>query len=330
MSGFVRCILGDVPATSTLGRCDAHEHVVLGGAFIAEEHPALDLSDTNAAVRELKSFAQAGGGWVVDAMPTCCSRQPQALAEVSRQSGVPIVMSTGRHLAQYYPAGDPHVALNREALCELMVREIEEGVEGYRCGLIKVAGGAGKLSEFERDAFVAAAQAQQATGCPIMTHTEADASGVWDQVNTLIDHGAEPGKIVLSHLDKNPDVSLHRDVLQAGVRLEYDQHFRRLMRGDTRQPGPFDLIASVVDSFPDSIVLGMDLARRSYWGERGGSPGLCWLLNELPAGLMHAELSKTQIDRLLIDNAIAAFSFIPSKSQHNPSTNHLTTNEITP
>ena len=211
-----------------------------------------------------------------------------------------------------------------------MVREIEEGVEGYRCGLIKVAGGGGKLSESERDAFVAASQAQQATGCPIMTHTEADASGVWDQVNTLIDHGAEPGKIVLSHLDKNPDMSLHGDVLQAGVRLDYDQHFRRLAKGDTREPGPFELIASVVDSFPDSIVLGMDLARRSYWAERGGSPGLCWLLNELPAGLMPAGLSKTQIDRLLIDNAIAAFSFIPSKSQHNPSTNHLTTNEITP
>ena len=73
MSAFVRCILGDVPAALALGRCDAHEHVVLGGSFIADEHPELDLSDTGAAVRELQGFAEAGGGWVVDAMPTCCS-----------------------------------------------------------------------------------------------------------------------------------------------------------------------------------------------------------------------------------------------------------------
>ena len=328
MSSFVRSILGDVPATPALGRCDAHDHVVLGGSFINEQFPDMDLSDTDASVRELKAFAQAGGGWMIDAMPTCVSRRPSELADVSRRSGVPIVMSTGRHLAQYYPAGDAHVALDREALCGLMIREIEQGVDGYRCGLIKVAGSAGKLSVAERDAFMAAAQAQQATGCPIMTHTEADARGVWDQVNTLIDHGAEPGKIVLSHLDKNPDVSLHCDVLQAGVRLEYDQHFRRLVKGDSREPGPFELIASVVEAFPDSVVLGMDLARRTYWTERDGEPGLCWLLSELANGLMQTGLGTMQIDRLLIDNAIAAFSFIPFESQQSPRTIHPVTNEI--
>lgn len=327
MSGFVRCILGDVPATTALGRCDAHEHVVLGGTFIKEQFPDMDLSDTDASVRELTGYARAGGGWVVDAMPTCESRRPRELADVSRRSGVPIVMSTGRHLAQYYPAGDAHVSLDRDALGELMIREIEEGVDGFRCGLIKVAGGVGKLSDAERDAFIAAAQAQHATGCPIMTHTEADAKGLWDQVNTLIDHGAEPGKIVLSHLDKNPDLSLHRDVLQTGVRLEYDQHFRRVAKSDSRQPGPFELIASVVESFPDSIVLGMDMARRTYWAERGGKPGLCWLLDELPAGLMQVGLTTTQIDRLFIDNAVAAFRFSPLTSTHSPTTVHPTINK---
>ena len=172
MSGFVRCILGDVPATSELGRCDAHEHVVLGGPFIASQFPELDLSDTDAAVRELKCFADNGGGWVIDAMPTCCSRRPKDMADVSRRSGVPIVMSTGRHLTQYYPAGDPHVALDRDALCALMIHEIEQGADGFRCGLIKVAGGAGGLTDAERDAFIAASQAQRATGCPIMTHLQ--------------------------------------------------------------------------------------------------------------------------------------------------------------
>lgn len=330
MSGFVRCILGDVPATSALGRCDAHEHVVLAGSFIAKQHPELDLSDTDAAVRELKGFASAGGGWVVDAMPTCCSRRPRELAQVSRQSGVPIVMSTGRHLAQYYPAGDAHVMLGRDALRELMIREIEEGVDGRRCGLIKVAGGAGKLSEIEREAFIAAAQAQQTTGCPIMTHTEADADGVWDQINTLVDHGASVDNVVLSHLDKSPDVVLHLDVLQSGVRLEYDQHFRRLQRNDDRQPGPFELIGAVVEAFPDAVVLGMDMARRSYWTERGGRPGLSWFLTDLPTGLAQVGLNANQIDALFIDNPIAALHFSPSVSTQNASIIHTTTNETAP
>jgi len=330
MSGFIRFTKGDLPATPSLGRCDAHEHLALGGPFIAQEHPELDLSDSDATVRELANFVQAGGGWVVDAMPTCCSRRPRELADLSRRSGVPIVMSTGRHLEQYYPAGDTHVTLDRDALRDLMIREIEQGVDGCRCGLIKVAGGAGRLSDLERDAFIAAAQAQQATGCPIMTHTEADPQGVWDQVHTLIDHGADPSKVVLSHLDKNTDVAFHHDVLQAGVRLEYDQHFRRLQRGDAREPDPFDLITQSVEAFADSILLGMDLARRSYWSERGGSPGLTWLLKDLPAGLVQSGLRTQQIDRLMINNAIAAFSFMLHATVQQSPTMNPGISEITP
>lgn len=328
VSGFVRTVLGDVPADRSLGRCDAHEHVVLGGPFIRDVHSDYDLSDLDAAVEELQAYTQAGGGWVVDVMPTCCSRRPDDLAEVSRQSGVPIVMSTGRHLAQYYPAGDAHVTLDRDALRELMIREIETGVDGYRCGLIKVAGSAGGLTDAERDAFVAAAQAQQATSCPIITHTEADADGVWDQVKTLVDHGTDPSRVVLSHLDKNPDVALHRELLQAGVRLEYDQHFRRLRRGDTRAPGPFELMATIIAQHPGGIVLGMDLARRSYWRSRGGEPGLIWLLQDLSEGLRMAGLSAEQIDRCFIDNAIDAFRFDSNAPSHNGASS-MTTKEPT-
>ncbi|MGB0767473.1 MAG: phosphotriesterase family protein [Phycisphaeraceae bacterium] len=309
MSGLIRSVLGDLPATASLGRCDAHEHVVLGGPFVEANYPELDLSDTDAAVVELTDFAEAGGGWIVDAMPTSGARRPDALAEVSRRSGVPIVMSTGRHLAQYDPPDDPHRRLDREALAAWMIREIRDGVNGIRCGAIKVAGGRGGLSDDEREAFIAAAQVQRETGCPILTHTEADGPGVWDQVRTLLDHGADASKVVLSHLDQNTDAALHRDVLASGVCLEYDQHFRRLLKRDTRSPGPFELIAQVVDSYPDRVVLGMDLARRAYWAARGGSPGLTWFLHALPAGLRSAGLSNAAIDRLFIDNPIRAFRF---------------------
>ncbi|MEM6506408.1 MAG: hypothetical protein AAF711_13280, partial [Planctomycetota bacterium] len=98
------------------------------------------------------------------------------------------------------------------------------------------------------------------------------------------------------------------------------QHFRRLRNGDTTKPGPFELIAWACETSPGSILLGMDLARRTYWAERGGEPGLAWLLTGLPAGLMRAGLSGEQIDRMLIANAISAFSFLPHASPHNTST----------
>lgn len=57
MSGFVRTITGDVEAAHAfLGRCDAHEHVILRGRFIAEHYPELLLDSEPAAAADLAAF----------------------------------------------------------------------------------------------------------------------------------------------------------------------------------------------------------------------------------------------------------------------------------
>lgn len=308
MNGFVRTILGDLPADpARLGRCDAHEHVALAGDFIARAFPDLLLDDARRACEEIEAFRDAGGGWIVDSMPTGPGRAPAMLAEVARATGVPIVMPTGRHLAMYHEPNDPLLAMNRDALVELFVREIEVGVGGgFRCGVIKVAGGSGGLDDREREAFAAAAEAQRRTGCPILTHTEGD-RGAIEQVRVLADHGADLGRVVLSHMDKCDDVSLHRELLESGVRLEYDQHFRALLRG--KPCVSVDLIARLLPEFPDGVVVGMDAAKPAYWRSHGGGPGLAWLVRELPALLRSAGVSEDLIDRLYIRNPAAAFSF---------------------
>ncbi len=144
MSGVIRSILGDLAAMASLGRCDAHEHVALAGTFIAERFPEFLLDDVDASADELRAFASAGGGWVVDSMPTGPGRAPGLLAEVSRASGVPIVMATGLHLSIYHKTDDPLLSLDREGFAELFTREVEVGIDGVRCGVIKVAGGAGR------------------------------------------------------------------------------------------------------------------------------------------------------------------------------------------
>ena len=317
MSGIIRTVTGDVPADpgpsggGGLGRCDAHEHVILRGAFIAERYPDLLLDDEDAAARDLATFREAGGGWVLDSMPTGPGRDVAALERVSRASGVPIVAATGRHLARYHPDDDPLLDLDREALAELFVQEIEAGVggDGPRCGVVKVAGGGGGLDDTECEAFHAAAEAQRRTGCPILTHSEGDA-GALEQAELLRDAGADLSRVTLSHCDKNPDLSYHRDLLATGVRLEYDQHFRQLRRGEAAHT--VRLIAGLLPGFPDQLVVGMDLARRAYWPSYGGGPGPKWLVTELPRLLRDAGLDPPLIDRLYRDNPAAAFSFLPA------------------
>jgi phosphotriesterase-related protein len=79
---FIRTLLGDIP-TDGLGRCSAHEHLIIDAPHIADKHPDFLLDDVEAACVDLREFRAAGGGWVVDAMPIGTGRCVAMLATVS-------------------------------------------------------------------------------------------------------------------------------------------------------------------------------------------------------------------------------------------------------
>jgi len=308
---FVRTILGDLPA-SELGRCSAHEHIIIDGPHVAEKHPEFLLDDVEAACVDLREFRGAGGRWVVDCMPTGSGRCALKLVTVSQRSGVHVVCPTGLHLLLYYPPDHPMLSMGREELADLFVREVVEAISDdagslpCRAGVVKVAGSFEKLTPHEREAFAAAAETSLRTGCPVITHTERGTAGE-EQIRLLLDGGADPVHVVLSHTDRLPDIAYHRTLLSSGVTLEYDQHFRTYLKEGTCPT--VDLIARLAPEFPDQIVVGMDMARRGYWHGRGGKPGLVWLLTALPALLKERGVSDHLIERILTHNPARAFAF---------------------
>lgn len=303
----IRTIRGDV-AVEELGRCSAHEHVIIESPHIAAHHAAFVLDDVDAACTDLGAFREAGGSWVVDTMPVAAGRHAFKLAEASRRSGVQIVAPTGLHLPTYYPPDASVLSMDREELAALFEREIVEGlIDGPgRAGVIKVAGDLERLSDHQREAFAAAGHTFHRTGCPIITHTERGTAGM-EQVKRLVDAGADPARVVLSHTDRLPDVAYHRELLETGVTLEYDQHFRWLARGEDCPT--LDLIAELLPVYPNQIVVGMDLARRAYWRGHGGGPGLAWLLTDLPSLLRDRGLHEEALRRVLRENPARAFAF---------------------
>jgi len=308
---FVRTILGDVP-TDGLRCCGAHEHTIIDAPYIAEKHPDFLLDDIDAACTDLREFRDAGGGWVIDTMPTGAGRCALKLAAVSRQSGIHIVCPTGMHLPLYYPPDHPMLSMHREELVEVFVREIVDAVRDeadplpYRAGVVKVAGDQEQLTPHQREAFAAAAETSRRTGCPIITHTE-QGTAAEEQIRLLLEGGARPTHVVLSHTDRRPDIAYHRALLSSGVLLEYDHHFRSHLKDGSCPTA--DLIAALALEFPNQIVVGMDLARRSYWHGYGGKPGLVWLLTVLPALLRERGVEDDLIERILILNPRRAFAF---------------------
>lgn len=316
--GFVRTVLGDVEATA-LGVCYAHEHIIIERATITDRNPEFLLDAVESAVEELKAFYAAGGRGVIDSTPCDCGRNVLKMAEVSRQSGVRIVIPTGLHLAQHYDSGHWGHTYSVDQLATLFIADIEEGVDAHdyggpfvqrtdhRAGVIKVAGEKA-WTDRERRSFEAAALAHRLTGAPILTHTEQGELGV-EQAAYLQEKGADLSHVVLSHLDRKPDLAYHREILSAGVCVEYDSAFRWKDRPDNPT---LDLVLGLIEEFPEQIMLGMDMARRQYWKAYGGAPGLTYLLSQFSDTLREAGLSHEHWEQIFVHTPQRAYSFINS------------------
>ena len=241
---FIRTVLGDI-APDGLGVCYAHEHIIIDDNVATMRYPEFRLPSVENGVEELRGFHDAGGRAMVDSMPCDAGRNVVKLAAISSGSGVHIVCPTGLHLAKYYDDGHWGGRYSVEQLTALFVADIGEGIDahdysgpivertGHRAGLIKIATAGTRITDRGRRVFEAAAIAQRRTGAPILTHTE-EGTGALEQVALLLEHGVDLRQVVLSHTDRQPDIGYHREILQSGVRVEYDSCFRWESEGNPR------------------------------------------------------------------------------------------------
>jgi 5-phospho-D-xylono-1,4-lactonase len=174
----------------------------------------------------------------------------------------------------------------------------------HRAGIIKIATLGVAPDDRERRVFEAAAAAHHRTGAPIITHCE-DGLGGGAQLELLDGFGVALDRVVLSHTDKHADRGYHRELLAAGVNLEYDQALREA------EPTT-ELVADMLsDGYRSQIMLGTDGARRSLWRTLGGAPGLAWLVTGFADMLEDAGVDEAARRTMLVDNPARFLAFEP-------------------
>jgi 5-phospho-D-xylono-1,4-lactonase len=313
-----RTVLGDVDA-STLGITNAHEHVIIRNGLILVKEPDFRLDNPEKSVEELGDFRSFGGATVVDTAPIGIGRDPDGLRLASRDSAVHIIAATGFHKTKYYLDSHWRFHYSAEEIARLFVEEIETGMDqnGYegplikrsqaKAGVIKVASDYQLINQPTRVAIEAAAIAHLATGAPVLTHTEMGTLGL-EQLRLLESHGVRSQHVVLSHMDRNPDLFVHRDVAQTGAFLEYDGP------GRVKYFPESTLIALIRGMFEAGLgghlLLGGDTARRSYWKAYGGGPGMAYTLEHFVPRLRREGFTAEHIDQILIQNPARAFTFM--------------------
>jgi phosphotriesterase-related protein len=312
---FVRTVLGDI-RPDEMGLTYSHEHIIIEESFPTLANPEFILNDTVRISAELNEFHQLGGRTLVDTMPAACGRNVFKLAEVSRNSNVNIIVPTGIHLEIYYPPNHWRYHLSVDELTDLFIRDITDGVDEYdyncpivkrathKAGMIKLATGNDKITGHQHKIFEAVVNAHLETGAPILTHTNGGQLAM-EQVGLFQKLGADLNHVVLSHVDKQKELAFHHDLMQTGVYVEYDSHFRFMAKGDD---WTYRLLESMLPNYSNRIVIGMDMAKNTYWKSYGGKPGLAYLLTEFRQELERRGFGG-YFEKLFLNNPAKLYSF---------------------
>ena len=294
-----------------MGAIDAHEHL-----FIAS--PAMrggEIDDVGHVLEEVRDGKATGLTSFVELTPIGLGRRPELMRRVARETGTIVIGATGYHRDEHYPAGHWVHEATTELLARRIVADLRDGMhprdwEGdappdpARAGVIKAGASYQHVSAGERRRLEAAAIGSVASGAAIVVHTEIGTFG-HEIIDLLEAAGAAPDRIVLAHLDRNPDLELHAEIVARGVSLVYDTIGRIKYRPDSVL---LDLMGGMVAAGHGArLLVGLDLGRRDYYRAFGGGPGLRLLMTSFVPRL-RGRIGDAATDAILHANPARVFA----------------------
>jgi predicted metal-dependent phosphotriesterase family hydrolase len=310
----VRTVLGDI-VPRELGKTDVHEHLLMRSPLLRGE----ELDDLEKSTQEAIELREAGIDALVELTTIGLSRDPQGVADIAARSGLHIVLATGVHREAHYPPEHWVHRTATEELAEFFIRDITQGCEAtdysgpqkrpsrIRAGVIKVGAGYWSISPLERRVFEAASEAHRVTDASVACHLELG-SAAWEVLEALEAADIAPERIMLAHVDRNPDPGLHAELAAAGAYLGYDGMARVKYWPDSVLLDCLLRVATLGGA--DRLLLGGDVARRTAFRSYGGLPGLAYLPRRFVPRL--AEMGgEDLVRRILVDNPARFLGFTP-------------------
>lgn len=352
--GHVMTVFGPVP-TQDLGMTLTHEHLICDWssrtvppagaadqdlfhrpmgpdlAWLLDESPFccrdnVVVDDPQIVAEELGRFTAVGGRTVIDCTNADIGRDPGALQEISRRSGVNVVMGAGWYIEAFHDPAKSGATV--DDLAAELVAEFVLGVgtTGVKPGIIGEIGVSPRFTSAERTRLRAAARAQRALGVPMFLHLpgwQRRAHEVLDIV--LDDEGVSPGAVVLCHMDPSGgDPDYQRSVAERGPWLEFDMIGMTSFFADEGQsPSPDDTAAAVAglvaDGFDERLLLSHDLSTKRMWTRFGGN-GFGYVPHVFLQRLARYGVDPAVATRLVVDNPARVFLSAEARAT-TPATN---------
>ena len=248
--GYVKTVLGNVPE-SELEITLAHEHIccyseylyaMAGKAYLDEEQL---ISTSVKYLKELKSAY--GLKTFVDCTPVNLGRNVEWLKQISEQSEVHIICSTGFYHTEEVLMRD----LDIDTIADYMV------LDAVRAGLIKCAVEDEQIGCFHEKLLRASAGAQRRLKIPMAVHTNANNQNGRKALEILLQEGVDPKAITIGHLSDTDDMAYIKQIAELGCFIGFDRLY-----GDCSKDYISKTVSKIVElcdcGYGDQILLSHD------------------------------------------------------------------------
>jgi phosphotriesterase-related protein len=221
----VQTVTGPIDAEA-LGPTLVHEHVRFRDEAVAENWPSVyDAEAELAAALEQVRAAQAHGiTTIVDPTAMFGGRDVRFMRRVAEETGMQIVACTGiysyDHLPHYFDFRDA------DAIAELYVHDIEEGIQGtgVKAAFIKCAADEPGITPNVEKLHRAAARASVRTGAPIMAHSRPASGTGPQQVELFREEGVDLSRVQIAHCGDTDDLRYIEGLIESGVFVGLDRY----------------------------------------------------------------------------------------------------------
>ena len=214
---------------------------------------------------------------------------------------------------------------NLDRLVDLYISPAIDGIPGtkVKAGIFgEVGTSLNRITPREEIHLRAAARAHVATGLAISTHCTLGTMAV-EQVALLAEESADLSRVVIGHLDLEPDVVYLEKVLNSGVNIAFDTFGKewfdyRVPDSEGEGGGEFikwayyrpdeDRIRALVElvgrGFDDRIVLSCDMSGAEAYMNPSthGQYGYAYLPGVVLPRLTEAGISRESLQRMLVEN----------------------------
>jgi len=344
LEGLVQTVLGPIQP-SELGATTTHEHLYidfsfmyrppqdsaldLGDAPITMEnlgwvrhnhysnHANLQLMDVDTAVSEAGLYKAVGGGAIVDATTIGIGRDAKALEQISRETGVHVVMGAGFYVDAVHPHDMDSWTL--DTIARRIVGDIIDGVDGtgIKAGIIGEVGCTWPLTENERKSLTAAAIAQRETGAAILIHPGRHPDAPAEILEILADGGADIWRVIMGHLDRTVfDMDTLRRIAASGCYLEWDLFGNEgsyYPLADLDMPSDAQrldfILGMVAAGYGDKIVIGQDICTNHRLVRYGGH-GYGHILENIVPRMRRKGFAEDVIEAITIGNPARILAFV--------------------